>query len=296
MVLLWLCDVPYRSERVRNQQGAKRVRLTLPRTDFMTRVLEDSNVHIDWGGRITQRSTRLRVRGLLDIAPGSEWRGTLTRWDEEATTMRAYYHDPADAYFVKVRRVFELQQARPCNHLVDPSGYVRVAHMQDPICRPYGFDHAATASDRGFCVTAPAPSACLMGAVDKHPRLLGDAVRGWGFSPDDLDKALMIVVVTPIVDLVLQLRWSTLILRAAWRCQPFPGFPDREWAAMHAASAGVQPVQLEEGSAEVTCTRVDALMDNLRRWAPAILAAATATDGEDATEEKMTLEMTMSSP
>ena len=114
----------------------------------------------------------------------------------------------------------------------------------------------------------------------------------------------MVVVTTPVVDLVMALRWSTLILRVAWKCQPFQGFPGREWAAGHAAAAPAQAagdgVQLEDSSAEVTCTRVDTLMDNnLRRWAPAILAAATAEGGGDedaANEENMTLEMTMFSP
>ena len=294
MVLLWLCDVPYRHERVPNQPGAKRLRLTLPQTDFVTRRLEDAGVHIEWAGRVrvADRDHRLLVRGLLHIAPGSEWRGVMTRWDEEATTMHAYYKHPADAYSVKVRRVFELLAARPVNHMVDPSGHVRVARVQSPICRPFGLAHAATASEAGFCVTAVSGGA----GVERRSRLLGDAVREWGFSPDDLDKALMVVVTTPIVDLVMALRWSTLILRVAWSFQPFQGFLGREWAAGHAAAAPAQAAgdgpQLEDSSAEVTCTRVDTLMDNLRRWAPVILAAAAAEgcgDEDAANEENMTL-------
>ena len=112
MVLLWLANTRYRTERSQ-QLDAKRRRLTLPQTPWLRRRFADNAIDIQWNGRVHEGSSRDRearamVVGLIDVEPGSEWRGPCTPWSPEAQAMRAYYEYAADSYTIRVRRAFRL--------------------------------------------------------------------------------------------------------------------------------------------------------------------------------------------
>lgn len=278
MVLLWLADIVCRSERATNHRGAKRQRLTLPESTWLSDKLAAGR----WSGRMDTRENHILVRGLLDVQHGTEWRGLLTRWSKEAMTMREYYQNPADGYTGLIRNAFALSSPQPLHHVQDHLGFVRVAKVKHPILRPHGFAHADRGESNGARLVIDGDS------VAQLPCTVSQAIGHWGFGAADLDSAMVIVMVKPLADLVLQRRWHTIFMRASWGLRPFIGYPDHDWADANHGQFDVQPAA--EVGGELTYAKVDALMENLRRWAPVILASGEA---EDAMDEQVSLEMSL---
>ena len=77
---------------------------------------------------------------------------------------------------------------------------------------------------------------------------------------EDLDAALMLAVVAPIADHIVQGVWSTLLLRACWDLHPCPQFPCVDWMQ---ACSGSCHAPAPRGL-EVNLSKVETLMANLR--------------------------------
>jgi len=287
MPLLWLADYAHRLERGSGLAGAKRLRLTLPDSAWLDERLDEGKVHVQRSGRVSEgtQSSAMMVRGLVEVERGSEWRGCLTAWGEEAIIMKEYYLNPADGYTVHIRHIYELSEAKAFHHIVDPKGYVRVAKLNDPLSRPHGFKHADTAALRGVRVGGG-------GGVARHPGTVGDIIEEWGYQAADLDAALLILVVRPIVELILQRRWSTVLMRACWHHKAFPDYPDPEWAE---ETKGTYDQRQVAEVTEITHVKMGELMKNLRRWAPAILDAS-AGDNDERVEEQNSLCLALQLP
>ena len=203
--------------------------------------------------------------------------------------MRSYYRCPADGYTLRINRVFQLDEPAPLLHALDPKGFAREPRLKFPICRPFGFKFNDMEHRLGSRVDFAGGGEQLV----YRQSSLREAIASWQFEPRDLDSALTLLIVEPIVELVLLRQWSTLLLRASWRLQPFVDYPDRDWA--EETSGKYDAVGVREG--EVAFAKVDVLISNLRRWAPRIMdGGREGLHVEDVADEKMALEMSMSLP
>jgi hypothetical protein len=285
MVLLWLADIPYRRERafVCTATGAKRQRLTLPLPQWLSDRFEIAGVNVntvEWNG-----SFQIVVRALLNVSRGEEWRGSLTPWDSEAYVMHEYYGFPSDAYSIGVDGFLKLDRPVPLLHVWDDKGFLRTPQLHRPMFKPHGFTHGEAATMTG---TISHASADVQAQAS-----VAEAVRRWGLQAADLDGALVLGIPNPIVELLLLHRqWHTLLLRATWKLRPFADYPADAWVDQIGREGGADAARVAH--VEVTYSKVDALMRNLRRWAKIITAAAE--DEEEAAAEENAFEMAMPSP
>jgi len=290
MVLLWLADIPYRRERAafRKASGGKRRRLTLPHPQWLSDRFETAGINadaVDWSGRHADGAdNQIMVRALLNVSRGMEWRGSLTPWDSEAYVMHEYYGFPSDAYSIGVDGFLKLARPVPLRHVWDEKGFLRQPKLFRPMFKPHGFTHGEAATMTGTI---------SHGSADVQAQAsVAEAVLRWGLQAADLDGALVLGVPSPIVELLLHRHWRTLLLRATWKLRPFADYPADSWEDRIGGDGGADAARVAH--VEVTYSKVDALMHNLRRWAKIITAAAE--DEEEAAAEENALEMAMSSP
>ena len=277
MPLLWLASVAHRSERSAQKKSAKRRRLTLVLDEWLQGRFTECGIKCDAAGPVQTEATRYKVVALLDIEPGTTWDGACTAWPPEAEALKRYYEHAADAYSVKVKRVFRLLEPLPLWAMVGARGLVRAATPASPVFTPAGFEPESTSHVMGHSASG--------GGDDGQARSVADVIAQWGYSAVDLSAAQAYACVDPIACAVAQGRWQWLVWLGRWQVQvnPLPGFPSEEWRQERSGETDVRH------HAEITEGHVTALMGNLRRWLPWILAAA----GEDAMTERMEVEMAL---
>jgi hypothetical protein len=233
-------------------------------------------VQIAWSGDLKPRDPFLLIVGIVDVSPGHVWSGPATPFSKEAYALKRYHQDAADCFSIRVERVFELTAPVPLKLVFDQRGDLRTPKLEHARFTPYGL--SALLEAQGRDMSRASGETCIV----RH------ALAAWGHGDVDIDKVPLHAIVKPVADLVLKRRWSELLLLARWHLHPplFSDFPPGQWLqnAHPHQDSGVIPC-------EITSHRVAELCENLRRWKPAILAAAN--DADDANSESMTLDMAL---
>ena len=284
MTLLWLADRIYRTERLPTQPNFARVRRQLPREPWLLQLIAESGVSIAWHGDPELRRDQYMVRALLLVEQGVEWDSAISQFGPAARVLHEYYSRPADAYTATIARRFVLDEARPlrAHWGLTASGIQMCVRKAAPICTPHGFSLDDASEWRGVAVG---------GDAGLHAGTLCDMLQDWDLPPECVNCAKMLIVVKPVVDLIALGQWHTLLLLASWKLRLWPDFPCQPPCKKRRRDDH----DLEdEPPPEVHRDMVLGLMENLRRWAPAILATAGTADAKQA--EQRSLEHALSRP
>ena len=159
-------------------------------------------------------------------------------------------------YTVEVVNISKLQNPQLCIGEVRRFGHFSKTHgWGSQLFRPWGFG-AETAA--------------------QWPEVV-PAIQAWGYTAEDLNNAPAFRLVEPIAKLVLRRQWHSLVWLDRWKGLPdgrsvFQQYPGEELAQQTRGKVNAA------AWTEVTHAKVIQLMQDLRKWLPAILAGV---DGED---------------
>ena len=276
MTIIWLCGVEHHRQRMLHH--GRRVRLRLPQVPWLEAHLQRNDVRCPWHVSDEVDIHPSYVVGLASIAAGVEYEGPLTAWPREAYLQHEYFLRPLDAFSVSAKKVFMLAVPIPIFDKIDTRGRVSRLQAFDGICFPCGLTQSLVEGKQGCELTASGSSPCSVAEV----------LHRWNSSPRLLGSYAALMMVRPMAELFIRRALTEIVVLCRWpgsaSLVPPSEFPRRsllDLQGQHEAVADtLWPLDLDAFSC---------LLDDLRRWAPHIIASC-AEDEEAAAGERLRLE------
>ena len=213
------------------------------------------------------------IYAMLHVEPGTEFQGPLTCWPSYIWDLHAHYCGRAlDAFSLRLTHCFTFSKPLPVMHAVTKDGVITESRKaMRMMFRPYLPDNFWRLEGR------------VMGS---HYCLAARALEDWGLE----------VPATPLLALrypmafaqaVMNGEWEEVICLASWGLADalLRGYPSQRW--LEACSKPRMPHTPCSTITTLPLAPIDiqSLIENLRRWAPTIAAAATSED--ESGSEKM---------
>ena len=287
MAALWLASYPDGGVR-KCSPGRPRACLATQRwfqelLDEHGEGVADSMLYmLQQGGKVRGQHGMTKVHGLIRVTAEncSSNDSGVTPWHRESQLQRLLYDLPLDDYDVAVVDYQGCEELQEISHKLSRfqgSGGLSAISWTMPLFVAHWADAAGQVA--------------LHGGISASEQL-----RRWGFHDADANCVPVITVPYPIAFLIMEGRWSRILLLVRWhqdlhlhRCRrhslsqtgPLAGWPPPGSAAWSRCGASEPPVDLQD----IPALDVNALLEisgSVRQWAPSILAGSA---GEACREE-----------
>ncbi len=278
MPVLWLCGVHHHAQRC--SLAGHRCRLHLPKVLWLERVLEEGGIDAKWNMREGEGGLHpFAILGLIQVGAGDAYDGPLCAWPRENRVQHEYYKFPLDAFSVRVAAVFKLAEPLRIFQKLGQRGQVSRIQGGDGLFLPCGMSYQSVGERQGEELHRGGPLACSA----------RDLLAGWGCDPRGMGSLRAIMLAQPLAELVMKRRWEHIVVLYRWlhSADLFDGFPPFPPRAVRRRS-GEHDVALEP--TVFSLRPFENLIDDLRRWAPRILAPIDNDDDEWLAGERLRLE------
>ncbi len=260
-----------------------RVEATLPRPEWLQRRLR--LLHLPTGGETPEYCcSGLPLLGFAFVRQGTVWEGPLTEVSREFDLQRHCFADPSDAFSLRVEAVFRLREAVGL-YLAYPGGGAPGSGGRAPERARASAQCVQLPSMRNMAFVPVLPCSLDLGSMAGERMSLAGGARGHDTAANVLRCAgqtmhelVCLSVLAPVAELVIHGEWRDIVWLARWT---FPRLLFENWPKLHAREGlheNRDPGNTAWGSTEQTLSTV---LRHLRVWAPDIIAAAQAQDGEE---------------
>lgn len=293
-------------QQLRTPDESSRSRWFLPRPHWLHQLLQESSGHhlLRCAPRVSKprgAAGELFSPCLAWATQGHAFAGPLTQWNQQDWLLWEHYREPQDAFSLKLQRVVRVFPSLtiPSSGTRDRGQYMRPFLCESPV---------QLGSRRLFCAGHWDAPATGRGAAAQL-----DLAQAEDFlqSPLDLDNllsnAVCVWLPAPIVHLIAEGVWDSLVLCSSWTvatqsqlrtllpapicCPHLPALASRsspELSMQHGQHTA-QRQSHQQQAMPLTREAAAEVAGLLRKWAPAILAAAD-NQQDDLCQTKLELE------